>query len=30
MIEPVIQKLPKESLIKTLEDTRQALHARAR
>lgn len=30
MIEPVIQKLPKESLIKTLEDTRRALHARAR
>ena len=30
MIEPVIQKLPKETLIKTLEATRQALHARAR
>ena len=29
-IEPIIQKLPKESLIKTLEATRQALHARAR
>ncbi len=27
-IEPLIQKLPKESLIKTLEATRQALHAR--
>ncbi len=25
MIEPIIQKLPRESLIKTLEDTRQAL-----
>jgi hypothetical protein len=30
MIEPVIQKLPKESLIKTLEATRQALHTKAR
>ena len=30
MIEPVIQKLPKESLIKTLEATRQALLAKAR
>jgi hypothetical protein len=29
-IEPIIQKLPKESLINTLEATRQALHARAR
>lgn len=29
-IEPIIQKLPKESLIKTLEDTRQALHARTK
>jgi hypothetical protein len=28
-IEPIIQKLPKESLISTLENTRQALHARA-
>jgi hypothetical protein len=27
-IEPIIQKLPKESLINTLEATRQALHAR--
>jgi hypothetical protein len=27
MIEPIIQKLPKESLIRTLEATRQALHA---
>ena len=27
-IEPIIQKLPKESLIHTLEATRQALHAR--
>jgi len=26
-IEPIIQKLPRESLIKTLEDTRKALHA---
>jgi len=26
MIEPIIQKLPKESLIRTLEATRQALH----
>lgn len=25
MIEPIIQKLPRESLIKTLEDARQAL-----
>jgi hypothetical protein len=25
MIEPVVQKLPKESLIRTLEATRQAL-----
>ena len=29
-VEPIIQKLPKESLIKTLEATRQALHARPR
>jgi hypothetical protein len=29
MIDPVIQKLPKESLIKTLEATRQALCGRA-
>ena len=29
-IEPVIQKLPKESLINTLEATRQALHAKTR
>jgi len=29
-IEPIIQQLPKESLINTLEATRQALHARAR
>jgi hypothetical protein len=29
-IEPIIHKLPKESLINTLEATRQALHARAR
>lgn len=29
-IEPIIQKLPKESLIKTLEATRQALHSRTR
>ena len=29
-IEPIIQKLPKESLIRTLEATRQALHARTR
>ena len=29
-IEPIIQKLPKESLINTLEATRQALHARPR
>ncbi len=29
-IEPIIQKLPKESLINTLEATRQALHARRR
>lgn len=29
-IEPIIQKLPKESLINTLEATRQAVHARAR
>lgn len=28
-IEPIIQKLPKESLINTLEATRRALHARA-
>lgn len=28
-IEPIIEKLPKESLIKTLEATRQALHAKA-
>ena len=29
-IEPIIQKLPKESLINTLEATRQAVHARPR
>jgi hypothetical protein len=29
-IEPIIKKLPKKSLINTLEATRQALHARAR
>jgi hypothetical protein len=29
-IEPIIQKLPKESLINTLEATRQALHSRTR
>ena len=29
-IEPIIQKLPKESLINTLDATRQALHARAK
>ena len=29
-IEPIIEKLPKESLISTLEATRQALHARTR
>jgi hypothetical protein len=29
-IEPIIQKLPKESLINTLEATRQELHARTR
>ena len=29
-IEPIIQRLPKESLIKTLEDTRKALHARTK
>jgi len=29
-IEPIIQKLPKESLISTLKATRQALHARTR
>lgn len=29
-IEPIIQKLPKESLINTLEATRQALHTRTR
>jgi hypothetical protein len=29
-VEPIIQKLPKESLINTLEATRQALHARTR
>ncbi len=29
-IEPIIQKLPKESLINTLEATRRALHAKAR
>ena len=28
-IEPIIEKLPKESLIKTLEDTRQAMHRKA-
>ena len=30
IIEPIIQKLPKESLITTLEATRQALHAEAK
>jgi hypothetical protein len=30
VIEPIIQKLPKESLINTLEATRQGLHERAR
>ncbi|HEY2118032.1 MAG TPA: hypothetical protein VGH37_02510 [Candidatus Acidoferrum sp.] len=30
VIEPIIQKLPKESLIKTLESTRAALHAEAK
>lgn len=30
MIEPIIQELPKESLIRTLEATREALHARTR
>jgi hypothetical protein len=30
IIEPIIQKLPKESLIKTLESTRVALHAEAK
>jgi hypothetical protein len=30
IIEPIIQKLPQESLINTLEDTRQALHAEAK
>ena len=30
MIEPIIQKLPKESLMRTLEATREALHARTR
>lgn len=30
VIEPIIQKLPKESLIRTLEATRQALHAEVR
>jgi hypothetical protein len=30
IIEPIIQKLPKESLINTLESTRQALHAEAK
>jgi hypothetical protein len=29
-IEPIIQKLPRESLVNTLEATRQALHAQAR
>ena len=29
-IEPIIQKLPRESLVHTLEATRQALHARTR
>lgn len=29
-IEPIIQKLPKESLVNTLEATRRALHGRAR
>jgi len=28
MLEPIIQKFPRESLIHTLEATRQALHAR--
>ena len=30
IIEPIIQKLPQESLIKTLEATRQALNAEAK
>jgi hypothetical protein len=30
VIEPIIQKLPKESLIKTLEATSQALRVEAR
>lgn len=30
MVEPIIQKLPRESLINTLEATRRALHAEAR
>jgi len=30
IVEPIIQKLPKESLIKTLEATRQALHVRTK
>jgi hypothetical protein len=30
MVEPIIQKLPRESLMNTLEATRQALHAEAR
>ena len=30
VIEPIIQKLPKESLINTIEATRQALHTRTR
>lgn len=29
-IEPIIQKLPRESLVKTLEATRQAVHAQAK
>jgi hypothetical protein len=29
IVEPIIQRLPKESLIKTLESTRQALHPKA-
>jgi hypothetical protein len=30
IIEPIIQRLPKESLIHTLECTRQALHSQAK
>jgi hypothetical protein len=28
-IEPIMEKLPKDSLVNTLEATRQALHAKA-